>query len=267
MTMARRLELVLPLAALLVLAVACDTGDDSSDADEIEAAAAALSQLGGGQQGIQVNGIGTVAMAPDVALLALGVETMADTVADARGEAAAAMTAIMVALQARGIEDSDIQTSFLNISPEYTYQEMLREGARINERVLVGYRVNNNVVVKLRDLDAVGEIVDEVAQAGGNATRVESIRFSAEDTTEARRLARERAVMDAVEKADQLATHTGVTRGNLVSVSESFQSAPVPRNLSLASDAMMMEQATTPISAGELEITVNVHAVFEIEGR
>ena len=191
--------------------------------DEIEAAAAALSQLGGGQQGIQVNGTGTVTMAPDVALLALGVETMADTVAEARGEAASAMTAIMGALQARGIEDSDIQTSFLNISPEYTYQEMLREGVRINERVLVGYRVNNNVVVKLRDLNAVGEIVDEVAEAGGDATRVESIRFSAEDTTEARRLARERAVMDATEKADQLATHTGVTRGSLVSVSESFR--------------------------------------------
>ena len=267
MTMTRRFLLGLPLAALLVLAVACDTGDDDSDVDEIEAAAAALSQLGGGSQGIQVNGTGTVVMAPDVALLALGVETMADTVAEARGEAASAMTAIMGALHARGIEDSDIQTSFINISPEYTYQEMLREGVRINERVLVGYRVNNNVVVKLRDLDAVGEIVDEVAEAGGDATRVESIRFSAEDTAEARRLARERAVMDATEKADQLATHTGVTRGSLVSVSESFGSGPVLRNLSFASDAVMMEQTTTPVSAGELEITVNVHAVFEIEGR
>ncbi len=265
MRTARRILLMLPLAALLVLAVACDTGDDGSDAED--AAAAALAQLGGGSQGIQVNGTGTVALAPDVALLALGVETMAESVAEARGEAAAAMTAIMGALQARGIDDSDIQTSFLNISPEYTYQEKLREGVRINERVLVGYRVNNNVVVKLRDLDSVGEIVDEVAQAGGDATRVESIRFSAEDTSEARRLARERAVMDAIEKADQLATHTGVTKGNLVSVSESFQSVPVPRNLSLASDAVMLEQATTPISAGELEITVNVHAVFEIEGR
>ena len=268
MTLARRFLLVLPLAVLLVLAVACDTGDDSSDADEIEAAAAALSQLGGGSQGIQVNGVGTVTMAPDVALLALGVETMADTVAEARGEAASAMTAIMGALQARGIEDSDIQTSFLNISPEYTYKEMLREGVRINERVLVGYRVNNNVVVKLRDLNAVGEIVDEVAQAGGNATRVESIRFSAEDTAEARRLARERAVMDAMDNADQLASHSGVTKGSLVSVSESFSGGPVPRNLSFASDAVMLEQAkTTPVSAGELEITVNVHAVFEIEGR
>lgn len=265
MTMARRFLLVLPLAALLVLAVACDTGDDGSDSD---ADVAALAQLGGGPQGIQVNGTGTVVMAPDVALLALGVEAMAGSVAEARGEAAAAMTAVMGALKARGIEDSDIQTSSLNISPEYTYQEMLREGVRINERVLVGYRVNNNVVVKLRDLDAVGEIVDEVAQAGGDATRVESIRFSAEETAEARRLARERAVMDAMEKADQLASHSGVTRGSLVSVSESFGGGPVLRNLSAASDAFMMEQAaTTPISAGELEITVNVHAVFEIEGR
>ena len=88
MRRARRLLLTLPLAALLVLAVACDTGEDSSDSDAAGAAAAALAQLASGGQGIQVTGSGTVAMAPDVALLALGVEAMADSVAEARGEAA-----------------------------------------------------------------------------------------------------------------------------------------------------------------------------------
>ena len=267
MRLARRLLLGLTIAALMVLAVACDTGEDGPDSDAVGAAAAALAQLGGGSQGIQVNGSGTVAIAPDVALLYLGVEVPADSVAEARGQAATAMNAVMAALRARGIEDRDIQTSLLNISPQYTYQETFREGARQDERVLTGYRVNNNVVVTVRDLDAVGEIVDEVAQAGGDATRVENVQFSAEDTSEARRQARERAVMDAIDKADQLATHTGVTRGTLVHVSENYQSGPVPRNLSFASDAFMMEQATTPVSGGELEITVTVNAVFAIEAR
>ena len=168
MRIARRLLLGLPLAALLVLAVACDTGEpDTDSAASGEAVALALAQLGSYGQGIQATGNGTVAIVPDVALLTLGVETMGDSVAEARGEAAASMAAIMDVLRARGIEELDIRTSFLNISPEYSYQEILREGARINGRVLVGYRVNNSMVVKVRDLDAVGDVVDEVAEAGG----------------------------------------------------------------------------------------------------
>ena len=270
MKIARRLLLGLPLAALLVLAVACDTGEDGSDADAVGAAAAALAQLGGGSQGIQVTGTGTVAIVPDVALLTLGVEAMADSVAEARGEAAAALTAIVDALRARGIEERDIQTSYLNISPEYTYQEIVREGARFSERVLLGYRVNNNLVVKVRDLDTVGEIVDEAAEAGGDATRVDHLRFSAEDTSEARRQAREMAVMDAIEKADQIASHAGETRGQLLIASESFDSGPEPFGLArtYAYDSFaMMEEAFTPVSTGELEIRVSVYAVFAIEGR
>ncbi len=257
MKVTRRLILGLPLAALLVLAaaVACDTGEDS-DADELEA----LARLG---QGIQVNADGKVAIEPDVAFLTLGVEAMAESVADARAEAAAAMTAIMEALRARGIEDRDIQTSRLNISPEYTYQESFSEGMRKDERVLVGYRVSNNAVVTVRDLDAVGEIVDEAAEAGGNATRIENVWFSAEDTTEAQREAREKAVMNAMDKADQLATHAGVTRGNLLSISESYGGIPMPR-ASYDSFAMMGE-SSTPVSPGQLEITVSVYATFAIE--
>ena len=262
MKIARRLLLGLPLAAMLLLAVACDTGDDDSTAAE------ALAQLGSGGQGIQVTGSGTVAIVPDVALLTLGVETMADSVAEARGEAAAALTAIVDALRARGIEERDIQTSYLNISPEYSYQEIVREGARFSERVLLGYRVNNNLVVKVRDLEAVGDVVDEAAGAGGDATRVENLRFSAEDTSEARRQAREMAVMDAIEKADQIASHAGEARGRLIHVSESFDSGPEPFGLARAYDSFaMMEEASTPVSSGELEIRVSVYAVFAIEGR
>ena len=263
MRMARRLLLGLPLAALLVLAVACDTGnDDSSDTE-------ALEQLRGASQGIQVTGSGSVSITPDVALLSLGVETLGDSVAKARGEAATAMSAILDAMRARGIEDRDVQTGYLNISPEYTYQEIMREGARFNERVLIGYRVNNNVVVKVRDLDAAGDIIDEAVQAGGDATRVDSLRFTAEDTTEARRQAREMAVMDATQKADQLALHTGESRGRLVNISESFDGLPEPYSSSRGGfdAAFAMEGGPTPVSPGQLEIRVTVHAFFEFEGR
>ena len=103
---------------------------------------------------------------------------------------------------------------------------------------------------------------------GAMPTRVDHLRFSAEDTSEARREAREMAVMDAIEKADQIASYAGETRGQLLNASENFDSGPEPFGLARAYDSFaMMEEASTPVSAGELEIRVSVYAVFAIEGR
>ena len=88
------------------------------------------------------------------------------------------MTAILEALRARGIADQDVQTSNFNISPEYSYQETFIDSVRKSERVLVGYLVTNTVNVRIGDLDIVGATVDDVAQAGGDATRIQSLRFS-----------------------------------------------------------------------------------------
>ena len=92
------------------------------------------------------------------------------------------MDAIVAALKAQGVEDRDIQTRFFNISPRYEYQEVLEEGFRRGKQVLVGYVVNNSASVKIRDLDSVGRVIDEVADAGGDVTRINGISFTVDDT-------------------------------------------------------------------------------------
>ena len=169
---------------------------------------------------------------PDLALLNLGVESKAETVEAARAEAAAAMTNIIEVLRARNIADEDIQTRFFNISPEYTFEEVLENGRLHSKQVLSGYRVTNNVIVKVRDINILGVTIDEVVQAAGDATRIQSIQFAAEDTSIAQTQAREKAVMDAFAKAEEF---VGVA------------------------------SAVTPINVGELEIQVNVQALFAIE--
>ncbi len=219
---------------------------------------------------IKVHGSGNVALAPDIVLLQLSVEVLADSVSEARGEAATAMNAVMEVLRARGIDERDIRTTRLEISPEFEYEEVYREGRRVHDRVFTGYEVTNSVAVKVRDLDAVGDIVDEVAEAGGDDVRVESVRFRVEDNAGARREAREKAVLDAIDKADQLASHAGVIRSNLIHISESHESEPMPPVYSsFVTYAPMAEDASspTPLSGGELEIKVSVYAVFAIEGR
>ncbi|MDA0989022.1 MAG: SIMPL domain-containing protein [Chloroflexi bacterium] len=227
--------------------------------------APALGQVSSNQQaGIWVTGLGKVTLAPDLALLSLGVEVRANTVEAARAEAAAAMTGIIEALKARGIADKDIQTRYFNIYPEYTYQDVYENGGRYGKQILTGYRVSNTVTAKIRDLDIVGATIDDVVRAGGDVTRINSIQFTVEDASAAQMQARESAVLDALAKADQFATLTGVTRGNLLFITESGSSVPQARSFDGMEAAVFADSAVTPVSAGELELQVSVQAVFAI---
>jgi hypothetical protein len=221
--------------------------------------ASALSQGGGyGQTGIWVTGQGKVTLEPDLALLSLGVETRANTVKAARAEAAEAMTGIVQALKAKGIADKDIQTQFFNIQPEYVWNDFAKR------QEIIGYRVTNNVTAKVRDLEILGDTIDEVAAAGGDATRIDGIQFTVEDSSAAQTQAREKAVLDALAKANQFATLTGVTRGSLVFATESGGGVPLVRDFAKMELGAVADSAATPISAGELEIQVSVQMVFAI---
>ncbi len=214
---------------------------------------------GAQQAGIWVSGSGRVVVTPDLALLDLGVEARAATVAEARDQAARAMDSIMAVLANAGIDEKDIKTQFFNIQPEYTYNERARRSE------ITGYRVTNTVNVKVRDLEAVGTLIDQVATAGGDLARINNIRFTVEDTTPYATQAREAAVKLAMEKAQQFAQLTGVTLGTLAYIAESGANVPVVRDFAFEERAMAAAAAPpTAISAGEMDITVTVQAVFNI---
>jgi len=274
--------LALGLVAVLLSAVACasttatpsdaaasgTSGGSNSDGVAEQAALlssdfgtlAAFAAASGSQQaGIWVSGTGIATLEPDLVVLSLGVEAQAPTVSEATGQAARAMDAIFAALEARGIEDKDIRTTYYGVQPEYSYP---RDG----QPVLAGYRVSNQASVKVRDLDSVGVIIDEVAAAGGDNTRINGISFTVEDATLARTQAREAAVKDAVARAEQFAELTGVTLGKLMYISESGVTYPeryVDAKYGLVEGGAAAP--TTPISGGELDVTVSVQAVFGIE--
>ena len=226
-----------------------------------------LLQTGRSQVGIWVTGQGTLTLEPDLALLNIGVETIDDTVALARDEAARAMDAIVTVLRELGVEDRDIQTRFFNISPQYEWQDVIELGSRTNKRVLVGYRVSNSAAVKIRDLQATGSIVDGVVTAGGDATRIDGIRFTVEDSKPFMTGLREAAVSDALAKAQQFASLTGVSLGRLVYVTET---GGQPRfadfdERTFAMGAMVEAAPQTQIGGGELELRMTVQAVFDIQ--
>ncbi len=216
----------------------------------------------GAQSGIWVTGMGQVTSAPDIATLNGGVEAVAEAVAEARGKAAEAMDAMMEALASLGVEDRDIQTTSFNIYPEYQYD---REK---DKSELVGYWVNNQIAVTVRDLDQVGAVIDDMVEAGGDLARFNGIRFGLDDPKSLETEARKLAVEDLTAKATELAENAGVSLGDLVYISESFGGSP--RTFDVAESAalsrsMAFDAADTPISGGELGVTITVQGVFDME--
>jgi hypothetical protein len=245
-------------------AVAPREGTNSSVASY---APSAYYQVGGSQTGIWVNGQSSISVSPDMVILNVGVQTTAKTVAEANRDAAEAMDAIIAALKARGLTDKDIQTTSYNVWPQYDYQDVVENGIRTGRQILTGYQVSNNATIKVRDLDNVGAIIDEVSVAGGDATRINGISFTVEDPKPLMNDLREAAVKDAMAKAQQFADLTGVGLGRLVFITELGGSSPVV----IQSDAgyrmeaaMAAPMPSTPVSGGEMDFNMTIQAVFEI---
>lgn len=219
------------------------------------------------EAGIWVTGTGEMNLSPDIALVRIGVETTSPSVTDARDEAARAMDAVVSAVKANGLADEDIQTTSFNIWPQYDRQEVVTNGVRSSVRVLSGYTVSNDAVIKVRDLDAVGTIIDDVVDAGGDAARINGIDFSIEDPGAYTTQLREDAVNAALENAKHFASLTGVTLGKLVYVTE-VSDSPVVQSIVAESRAFAMAAPAAPatgISGGSLDLSLTVRAGFAIE--
>ena len=267
----RILAISLAILALMAATIACrdDTPAPATSAaagtagvaGETMAAAqtaAPPAQASGSQTGIWVTGEGSVDLNPDLALLNVGVEVEAATVSEARGGAATAMAAVIAAVKNRGLTDADIQTSSFNIWPRYDYID--------GKQTLAGYRVANSVTVKIRDLNAAGDIIDDVADAGGDATRIDGINFTVEDPMPYLADLREAAVRNAQEKAQHYADLIGASLGDLVYLTEAGGGAPpVPVARAELAFADSAARAKTSVSGGELTLRLSVQAAFAIE--
>ena len=151
------------------------------------------------QEGVWVSGRGEVMAVPDIATLRLGVEVQAASVAAAQSQATEAMDEVMAALTDNGVAEKDIQTQYFSI------RQVTKWDKEKEEEIVVGYRVTNKVTAKIRDIDKAGAIIDAVAEAGGDLTRIDSIGFSVDDPSAYYEEAREKAMADAKAKAEQLA--------------------------------------------------------------
>lgn len=252
-----RRKLIPVIGLVLLVAVFAFSGCAAGTAAQTQQPSGVQVNLSNQQEGISVSGQGKVTAAPDIAIISLGISAQAATVAEAQAQAATAMDKVITALNANGVASKDIQTQRFSIT------QVTRWDKTTEQEIVIGYRVNNIVVAKIRSLDKAGAIIDAVAAVGGDLTRINGISFSIDDPKPFQTQAREKAMNDARAKAEQMAQLSGIALGKPTFISESGY-YPQPAPMPVYRDAVAEGAPTTPISPGELDITVSVQVIYSI---
>jgi len=197
---------------------------------------------------------GQVKITPDEAAITLGVQVSDPTAAEAMRDNAQRMAGVLAALKAAGVADKDVQTTNINLQAQYAYVQ--NQPAR-----LTGYQASNEVTITVENIGRLGPVIDAVTASGAN--QLNSISFGLKDPTAAENAARLAAVKAVQAKADLYAQATGFHVARLVNLSEGAPSTPI-RPMAFAAVAHVPPAPPTPVSAGELTVTVTVNAVYEL---
>lgn len=208
--------------------------------------------LAEGPATISVTGEGTVASAPDLATISLGVTTTADTAAAAMAANSKSLTAVLDRLRAAGIEARDMQTSNLTLNPNWVSYDS-GSSSRIE-----GYTASNMLTVQVRAIDTLGAVLDSSITDGANT--LNGVTFSVAEPRPALDAARKKAVADAIARATLLVDAAGAKLGPVVFIAESSGFAPPMPMYRLEADAA----ASVPTAGGEVGLTASVTMVFEI---
>lgn len=213
------------------------------------------------QARITVSGQGTVSIAPDMAVLTLTVSREAETAREALDANSLAMKDVLDAMKDEGIKDKDLQTTGFSIQPRYVYPGSSPGGERKPPKI-VAYTVRNSLNVRVRDIADVGKILDASVTLGVNEGG--NIMFTNADPADAIKQARIKAVKDAMDKAETLASAAGVDTGDILQISEqSFNPRPVP--MARAEMSLAKSADAVPVAGGENSYTVNVTIEFAID--
>ncbi len=207
---------------------------------------------------IKVEGEGVVSVTPDEAEISFAVITSDESSEVALNENNINADRLITFLKEEGVEEKNIQTAGVNVNPVYD-----RSSDFTSERRIIRYEVSNRVDVKIEDIDKVGGILDGGVRAGANS--VSNLRFSISDEESVKNNAREEAIKDARERAEEIASALGVKIGRVMDFSESRGYTPIYRSMMMDSMEMAEDVPETPIQPGEDEVKASVVVEFEIK--
>ena len=196
-------------------------------------------------------------MAPDLAVVRLGVAEEARTAREAQSTVNIAARAILDAVRGLGIAERGVQTVRLVLSPIYPPR---RPGDPEESRI-VGYRASTTVSVRVEDIGLVGQVIDAVLNAGAN--QLEGVSFGVQDDQSTRQQALRQAIAEARGKAEVMADALGVSLDAIISVTE--DNVLVRRPRMETARAMALQADATPVSPGEVSVSASVSIEYRLK--
>ena len=230
------------------------------------------------QRTITVNGVGTVETAPDEALLNLAVNNQATTAAQAASDNANTMSRVVQAILGLsslnpGITKDNITTTDYSLTPVYSQTsnscytssgpsqpQPLPIVCTTATQQLIGYAVRNAIQVTVEDMSSIGRVLDAATQSGANEVGGITFTFTGGTYADLQKQALQKAVQDASNQAQTMASALGVHITGVVSITPAYSYQPyMNAKLNAASSG-----TPTPIQTGTLQVTVNVQVIYEI---
>lgn len=210
--------------------------------------------------GITVRGQGEIRVAPDEAVLTVGVETFAVELAAAKADNDRRSAAVLAAAKKLGVPEKRIATDWMSVLPRYE---------RGSAAAIEGYTVRRTMAITLDDLSQFEELLTAVPEAGAN--RVQSADFRTKELRAHRDEARALALRAAREKAEAMAAELGRSVGSVRAIIEEA-GAPQPV-WGRASPNAWQEVAPVgpgldgPTAPGQVAVTASVTVIFDLAER
>ena len=209
---------------------------------------------------VSVTGTATVEVEPDTVSMDIRISRTAEETRDAQLEVNRAVATLVDILTAHSVKSDDIITTRYEFSPEYEYVD--------NQRKLVGQRVSQSLEFSLSGIDEdpflFPTLLDEIGSVS-NIT-LSSMRHTRQDISSFRARVKELAMQDAISKGKVYATSAGLELDTALTITD-YSSEPVMRETSfaVAKSAMVMADAPTQISSGDISVTASVNVVFAMK--
>jgi len=197
---------------------------------------------------------------PDTALLQFNISAQEDTARAAYDRASKAAEQVRQILRSNGIEPKAAEIGFFSLQPVYDW--------KTPKRKLVGYRVNANVSLKLKDFSKIAPIVQQFADT--DVTENQSVNYTLEDMDAAKTRAVEDAYRRARESATAVARAGGRALGELSYASvDTFENVRIVAPTPLRAMANVRMEAAAPGPTEEftpqnIVVTAHVNAMFTL---
>ena len=205
---------------------------------------------------IFVSGSATANTKADKVIVSLGVETTDKTAEKALLSNSNLMNKVIGALNESGVKQNETSTSSFSINPNYNYSKY---GDRGN---LIGFTVSNSIHIESSNINSVSKWIDTAVQAGANTVNDISFRVSEEKLQNIKNMLLKEAVTNAKTKADIVAAASGLNVAGIKSITVGEIGLPPVPGPVYAKSVTSDEASSTPILAGEQEVSTTVSIVY-----